>query len=92
VETIIPDEQFTQDFARSFNGALTNLIWIVLGVGLLYGIALVWWQQWILGVLGLLSMLIVPIAWYAKRRIAQGHIRIPCRLVLACSHECSRPR
>ena len=40
-------------------------------------------RHWILGVLGLLSMLIVPIAWYAKRRIAQGHIRISLVLFIS---------
>jgi len=79
---MIPDDHFIRDFARSFNAALTNLIWIVLGVGLLYSVALFWWQQLILGVLGLLSILIVPIAWCAKRQIAQGHIRMSLGLII----------
>src|SRR6266545_2645739 len=75
MEQTILDDQFTSDFARLFNAALTSLIWIVLGVGVFYGIALLWTHQWILAVLGILSVSIVPIAGYAKHRIQHGHIR-----------------
>jgi PAS domain S-box-containing protein len=75
VKQIILDDQFTEDFTRSFDPALTNTIWIVVGAGLFYGAGLVWTHQWILGVLGVLSMSIIPVAWYAKRAIRRGRAR-----------------
>src|SRR5437763_9090259 len=70
------NDWFERDFAHAFNKVLTSLIPTAMLAALVYGIAMLLTQQGLLGVLGVLSLLLAPACWYARRLLKQGRGRL----------------
>ena len=71
---VTPDQRFENDLTTSFDRLLSWLIPIVVVAGLVYGLALLITGEWVIGILGALTLLTVPIAWYAKRLLRVGRL------------------
>lgn|SRR5262249_45276232 len=66
------NDWFERDFVRAFDKVLTGLIPTAVAAALIYGSVMLLTQHALLGVMGVLSLLLAPVCWYAKRMLNQG--------------------